>query len=1009
MGPNLRNFFFGTLRGRLILSVAAVQAAMMALFIFDLTVRQRAMLLARQAEEAEALAQSLSTSAAGWIASADVSGLQEIVEAQRRYPELIFAIITDNEGLVLANTDPSRRGLYMLDLPREARQITFSETPALVDVADPAILGGRHVGWVRVGIGQKASVKKLADITRNGVAYALVTILTGSAMAWLMGCWITRRLYAVQKTIDEVRSGNRLARSQVSGADEAAGMAREFNAMLDALDERDLELRASEEALRVAGNYNRSLIEASLDPLVTIGPDGKITDVNTATEEATGRSRKELVGTDFSDYFTEPEKAKAGYQRAFREGMVRDYPLELRHIDGPLTSVLYNAAVYRDKNEKVIGVFAAARDVTELQQAEEKLRHLAAIVESSDDAIIGKTLDEQILSWNKGAERIYGYTAREIVGRPISILVPKDLREELDEIMGRLVKGEGIEHFETVRVRKDGQAIQVALTISPIRDAYGKIVGASTIARDITDRKRAEDALRESEARYRTLVESSPYCIHEIDVRGRLNTMNRAGLLMMGVRDESEIRGGDYLAFVADTDRERIGQILDLALQGRSCEFEFNAANGRLFQSSLVPIKDGNGAVLRLMGLTHDITERKQAEEEIRKLNAELEQRVRDRTRELAASEEQHRLLFETALQGVVYQDAGGKIISMNPAAVRILGRTPEEFVGRTPVEEEPRALHEDGSPFPGNEHPAMTALRTGREVRDVVMGIFNPREGVYRWISVNAVPLFRPGETSASQVYTMFDDITGRKQADDKIRQLNEQLAARAQSLEQANKELESFSYSVSHDLRAPLRAIDGFSRIVLEDCGSRLDGENRGNLERVRAASQRMGQLIDDILQLSRLTRSEMRRVPVDLSALARTVADELQTGEPERRVEFVIHPDLVANADAGLARVVLENLLGNAWKFTGKQTGAKIEFGRMIFDGTPAFFVRDNGVGFNMAYANKLFGAFQRLHSTAEFAGTGIGLATVQRVIHRHNGRVWAEGNVGHGATFYFTLPA
>ena len=225
---------------------------------------------------------------------------------------------------------------------------------------------------------------------------------------------------------------------------------------------------------------------------------------------------------------------------------------------------------------------------------------------------------------------------------------------------------------------------------------------------------------------------------------------------------------------------------------------------------------------------------------------------------------------------------------------------------------------------------------------------------------------------------------------------------------LQTANHELEAFSYSVSHDLRAPLRAIDGFSRIVLEDYKDKLDDEGKDSLTRVRAASQRMGQLIDDLLQLSRLTRSEMHRTPVDLSALARAVADPLQKTEPERRVEFVIAPRLVAEADAGLMRVVLENLLGNAWKFTGKQAAAKIEFGRTTHRGVPAFFVRDNGVGFDVTYADKLFGAFQRLHNTTDFPGTGIGLATVQRIIHRHGGRVWAEGEVNRGATFYFSLP-
>jgi light-regulated signal transduction histidine kinase (bacteriophytochrome) len=174
------------------------------------------------------------------------------------------------------------------------------------------------------------------------------------------------------------------------------------------------------------------------------------------------------------------------------------------------------------------------------------------------------------------------------------------------------------------------------------------------------------------------------------------------------------------------------------------------------------------------------------------------------------------------------------------------------------------------------------------------------------------------------------------------------------------------------------------------------------------VRAATQRMGHLIDDLLQLSRLTRIEMHRTPVDLSALARAVADELQKTEPARCVEFVIEPELVVNADAGLMRAALENLLGNAWKFTGKQSTAKIEFGLTTRDEVPAYFVRDNGAGFNMKYADKLFGAFQRLHSSADFPGTGIGLATVQRIIHQHGGLVWAEGEAGHGATFYFSLP-
>jgi signal transduction histidine kinase len=236
---------------------------------------------------------------------------------------------------------------------------------------------------------------------------------------------------------------------------------------------------------------------------------------------------------------------------------------------------------------------------------------------------------------------------------------------------------------------------------------------------------------------------------------------------------------------------------------------------------------------------------------------------------------------------------------------------------------------------------------------------------------------------------------------------ELEQRVAERTAQLEAANKELEAFSYSVSHDLRAPLRAIDGFSQALLEDCSDKLDREGKDYLDRICAGSQRMGQLIDDLLNLSRLARSAIARQPVNLSTLAESIVTELRTTEPERRVDVAITEELKANGDDRLLRVVLENLLGNAWKFTGKSAEPKVEFGVVQNNGTPAYFVRDNGAGFDMAYMDKLFGPFQRLHAMTEFKGTGIGLATVQRIIHRHGGRVWAEAQVGKGATFYFTL--
>jgi signal transduction histidine kinase len=279
--------------------------------------------------------------------------------------------------------------------------------------------------------------------------------------------------------------------------------------------------------------------------------------------------------------------------------------------------------------------------------------------------------------------------------------------------------------------------------------------------------------------------------------------------------------------------------------------------------------------------------------------------------------------------------------------------------------------------------------------------------------------------DNMASTLQTQKDEAL---RAAEEIRRLNADLECkvmeRTAELAAANQELEAFSYSVSHDLRAPLRAIDGFSQAVIEDYADKLGDHGKNHLNRVRTATQHMGHLIDDLIKLARVARAEMKREAVDLSALAGAVLANLQASEPARKVEWRVEPGLVATGDANLLRVALDNLLGNAWKFTGKKARARIEFGvlqqaspgmdevdrlgnKLPKTGEQVFFVRDNGVGFDMTYAGKLFSAFQRLHNVSEFPGTGIGLATVRRIVHRHGGRVWAEGVAGKGATFYFSL--
>src|SRR6266853_568018 len=236
---------------------------------------------------------------------------------------------------------------------------------------------------------------------------------------------------------------------------------------------------------------------------------------------------------------------------------------------------------------------------------------------------------------------------------------------------------------------------------------------------------------------------------------------------------------------------------------------------------------------------------------------------------------------------------------------------------------------------------------------------------------------------------------------------ELEQRVEERTKELATTNKELEAFSYSVSHDLRAPLRSIDGFSQALLEDYSDKLDSGARDDLQRVRRAAQRMSVLIDDMLNLSRVTRSAMRREKLDLSAVAKSIAAELQEAEPGRRVEFVIESGIHVVGDSRLLQAAMENLLRNSWKYTSAHSSARIEFGKSKQNGKHSFFVRDDGAGFDPRYADRLFAAFQRLHSASEFPGTGIGLATVQRIIHRHGGEIWAEGAVEKGATFYFTL--
>ncbi|MCW8130417.1 MAG: PAS domain S-box protein [Planctomycetota bacterium] len=350
---------------------------------------------------------------------------------------------------------------------------------------------------------------------------------------------------------------------------------------------------------------------------------------------------------------------------------------------------------------------------------------------------------------------------------------------------------------------------------------------------------------------------------------------------------------------------------------------------------------------------------------------------------------------FHLSSEMLCVADMKGLFVRLNDAMSRTLGYETRELLEK---------------PFLSFVHPedaASTAAATAQLAAGNPVNGFENRyrckDGSYRWFLWSAIP-----DRARGEIIAVARDITERREAEERLRDLNQALEAQSARLTAVNQELESFAYSVSHDLRAPLRGIAGFSLALQEDCAGQLGETARGYLERIRTASKRMGSLIDDLLNLSRVTRREMRRERVNLSALAQEIVKDLKAAEPARVVEFVCQPDLWTWGDPQLLRIALENLLGNAWKFTARHATARLELsGQIGTEGVMEYTVKDDGAGFDMTYAGKLFGAFQRLHMEADFPGTGIGLATVHRVVHRHGGKIWATGAVEQGAAFHFTL--
>jgi PAS domain S-box-containing protein len=369
--------------------------------------------------------------------------------------------------------------------------------------------------------------------------------------------------------------------------------------------------------------------------------------------------------------------------------------------------------------------------------------------------------------------------------------------------------------------------------------------------------------------------------------------------------------------------------------------------------------------------------------------------------------EERYRAIFAALREGVVVQYADGTVESVNAGAERILGLTAEQIADRSVRPAAWRIVRETGEPFPPDERPAEVALRTGRPRRDVVMGVHRP-DGTLVWLSVNAEP-FTDADGRPAGVVSSFFDISEMKQANAALTARADELTKTGEQLRSSNSELEAFSYMVSHDLRAPFRHISGYSELLLDSEQTRLSDKGKGYLRTIGDSAVQAGKLVDSLLTFAHLGRSAVQAGDVDMAAVVRDIIEELRHETRDRTISWRVQDDLPhAHADERMMRLVLRNLLGNAVKYSRPRQRAVIEVGGREDAKETVFWVKDNGVGFDMRYVEKLFGVFERLHSQEDFEGTGIGLAHVRRIVNRHGGRTWAEGKENEGATFYFSVP-
>jgi PAS domain S-box-containing protein len=833
------------------------------------------------------------------------------------------------------------------------------------------------------------------------------------------------------------------------------------------LNEVESERRQAEFALQGSESVKAGVLESALDCIITINHQGRIIEFNPAAQATFGYSLQDVLGREIVQLIIPPafrEQHRLGLNRYLTTGESRILGKRIEmpalRADGSQFPVELTITRVADSDPPVFTGFL--RDITKRKQAEEALRErerqLTALITSLDDIIF--EFDEQGTYLNvwTGDENMLAQPKAQLLGRRINDVLGEENGRPFSEAVKRVLVSGRSEIIEYPLQVLGGQRWFMA-RVSPIFAQDMPQRTASMLIRDITDQKRATESLRETEEYAQSLLrlsrrleraqmysEALAAALDEVKVvvgfqniwiyllsedRQQFRLLTTTGGKSLEIADDFPsltIKGDSFLEEIVEgrdivvvedaridprTNKDIVAQLGNRTIVNvpiRLMERHLGAFGTGSFGDEGVHVPtstqlDYLRALASHMAVTLDriqlLNERRQAEEKLRRLNEELEHRVAERTQQLKRLNQELedygkeiQSIFDsmTTLNAKVAPD--GRLLLVNKIAAQASGLSLDELMKTNFLEGPWWAFDME---VQNRVRDAFAQARSGTAINyDEKIFVF----GQVLNINFSLTPMLGNDER-VEYILAEARDIT-------RLKEVEETLQARTAQLEAANQELDAFSYSVSHDLRAPLRSIDGFSQALLEDYGQQLPVDGRGYLERIRKAAQHMAALIDDLLNLSRVTRAPMQTFPVDLSKLARAIAMELQSTQSERKAKFKIAPDLKVRGDTHLLRAVLQNLLSNAWKYTSKREQAEIEFGSKQEGDAIIYFVRDNGAGFNMMYAGKLFSAFQRLHAAADFPGTGVGLATVQRILHRHGGRIWAEAEVDRGATFFFTLP-